>query len=290
MSNHNLNIDSYSLEEIMSMFDLNENNMDLDSLKRAKRKVLMIHPDKSKLPKEYFLFYKHAFDILVRMYNNIKKVSQTVEVQEYFPNEEVSSEFGNTIQKINKNTFNKSFNELFNTHMSKTINTSRNDWFKDEKSIYEETISSSAEMNTAMQKIKSKQNAISKYNGVQPTQVKTGNSYYEEDNEDEYIFSDPFSKLKYDDLRKVHKDQTVFSVRESDFDQVAKYNSVEDYERTRKSINLSPIERKRALDMIEEEQKLLEKKIREKQYSSELQTMKNIENNKKIMASFLTLK
>ena len=35
-------------------------------------------------------------------------------------------------------------------------------------------------------------------------------SYFEEEDTDDYVACDVFSKLKFDDLRKVHKDQTVF--------------------------------------------------------------------------------
>ena len=80
MSDHNLQIETYSLEELLGLFHFTiDQNIDVDDLKRAKKIVLMMHPDKSKLPKEYFLFYKKAFDIIVRMYDNVKKVSQTVE-------------------------------------------------------------------------------------------------------------------------------------------------------------------------------------------------------------------
>ena len=55
--NHNLKIENYSFEELLGLFDLTY-NIDIEELKKAKKKVLMIHPDKSKLPSEYFLFYK----------------------------------------------------------------------------------------------------------------------------------------------------------------------------------------------------------------------------------------
>ena len=60
MSKHNLNIHMYSLAEILNLFDL-DYEFDVEGLKRAKKKVLMLHPDKSKLDPEYFLFYKKAY-------------------------------------------------------------------------------------------------------------------------------------------------------------------------------------------------------------------------------------
>ena len=69
MASHNLHIESYSLDELLQLFELNTRNINTENLKRAKKKVLMLHPDKSKLGPEYFLFYKKAFDIVVQFYN-----------------------------------------------------------------------------------------------------------------------------------------------------------------------------------------------------------------------------
>ena len=57
MSKHNLNIHMYSLAEILNLFDL-DYEFDVEGLKRAKKKVLMLHPDKSKLDPEYFYFIR----------------------------------------------------------------------------------------------------------------------------------------------------------------------------------------------------------------------------------------
>ena len=56
---HNLNIHMYTLDDLLGLFDLTT-RISLEDLKRAKKKVLMLHPDKSKLSSEYFLFYKKA--------------------------------------------------------------------------------------------------------------------------------------------------------------------------------------------------------------------------------------
>ena len=60
---HNLNIQEYSLDEVLGLFDLHDYNLTIDHLKKAKRKVVMLHPDKSRLDAKYFLFYqKHDKD------------------------------------------------------------------------------------------------------------------------------------------------------------------------------------------------------------------------------------
>jgi len=64
MANHNLDVSMYSLDELLGLFDLNY-DITMDGIKKAKHKVLMLHPDKSRLPPEYFIFYKKAFEVVV---------------------------------------------------------------------------------------------------------------------------------------------------------------------------------------------------------------------------------
>ena len=54
---HNLDIHMYSLKDILDLFDL-DYDINIDDLKRAKKKVLMTHPDKSRLDAKYFYFTK----------------------------------------------------------------------------------------------------------------------------------------------------------------------------------------------------------------------------------------
>ena len=59
MDKVDLNVENYNLNEILELFKL-DYDFNSSDLKKAKRVVLMTHPDKSKLPKEYFLFYTKA--------------------------------------------------------------------------------------------------------------------------------------------------------------------------------------------------------------------------------------
>lgn len=302
MSNpHNLDIQSYDFYEILDLFHLEVNNITVDNLKLAKKKVLMMHPDKSNLPKEYFLFYKKAFDVLVRMFENLQKVSQPVEDSDYYPTETdcdvTAKQFQKTLGKISQKTFQHNFNELFDKHMRKPPqNPHKNDWFTQTDALYSEQAASSGDMGTVLEKIKEQQHSLTKYNGVVSMQFLSGggSSLYhdEDDDEDEntYKCSEPFSKLKYDDLRKVHKDQTVFSVRESDFSRVPTYKSVDDYEQARDVRSVKPMEKTKAQQMLHEQELILQGKVMQKQYKSELVTMRHIDANKQVMSNFLRLK
>ena len=65
--NHNLDINKYSLDELLGLFNLSY-KIDFESMKNAKKKVLSVHPDKSRLPPEYFIFYKQAYEVVFRFY------------------------------------------------------------------------------------------------------------------------------------------------------------------------------------------------------------------------------
>jgi hypothetical protein len=67
MESLDLNIDNYNLPDILSLFSL-PTLFNADDLKGAKLAVLKTHPDKSNLPKEYFLFFTKAYRIIHQIY------------------------------------------------------------------------------------------------------------------------------------------------------------------------------------------------------------------------------
>lgn len=67
MESLDLNIDNYNLPDILALFNL-PTLFTEDDLRRAKLAVLKTHPDKSKLPKEYFLFFTKAYRIVHQIY------------------------------------------------------------------------------------------------------------------------------------------------------------------------------------------------------------------------------
>ena len=44
---HNLNVESYKFQELLDLFDLDNNNITTEELKRARKRVLMTHPKKN---------------------------------------------------------------------------------------------------------------------------------------------------------------------------------------------------------------------------------------------------
>jgi hypothetical protein len=299
---HNLHIHMYTLQEILGLFDLTY-TITIEDLKRAKKKVLMLHPDKSRLSPDYFLFYKKAFDIILQLYENNNKQNQTInsETVKYKPlentlNNAAKNKVKTVIGEMDKSEFNHTFNQLFNENMVKKPSQTRNDWFSKEEPIYNiDPNVSTKNMGAVLDTIKQKNAELIKYNGIQELYVNSnsGSRLYDEnedeDAEDVYISTDPFSKLKFDDLRKVHKDQTVFAVSERDINKVQQYSSVDHFMRERGKQTLTPLEKQEAEYMLAMKDKQYRERLMQKEYQANLKALENAEKNKTVLSSFLRL-
>ena len=110
----NLNIDTYNLEDILELFAL-KHDFDEDDLKKAKKIVLMTHPDKSGLDSNYFRFYCSAYKVLFFIWEfKNKKTSKHIEKYEHdTQNSFIVPDCLNTDKMKNPKTFNKWFNDEF---------------------------------------------------------------------------------------------------------------------------------------------------------------------------------
>ena len=109
-----LDINNYELNDLLELFNL-KTIYDLEDLKIAKKIVLKMHPDKSKLLPEYFLFYSKAYKRLCSLYFIKNKNLQKIEETEY--TKDIDEGLKNVLDKnvfIQENeNFNKAFNEMF---------------------------------------------------------------------------------------------------------------------------------------------------------------------------------
>jgi len=296
---HNLNIHMYKLDELLALFSLTY-NISIEDMKRAKKKVLMTHPDKSKLSPEYFLFYKKAFDIVLRFYEdqNRQNQSMTDESIKYQPmktHDVNTKKITSTINDMSKTDFQHKFNQLFEANMSSKPDPTKNEWFSKDEPIYniDEKVNSK-NMGQVFDKIKDTQASMVRYRGVENLVVNSGSGTrlydVDDDETDEYVSCDPFSKLKYDDLRKVHKDQTVLAVSERDFQKVHQYSSVDHFMRERGKHNLTPLEKAEAETMLSQQDEIYRQRMMQKEYYSKLKTMEYEQKNKTVLGQFLRLK
>ena len=296
---HNLDIQMYSFNEILSLFNL-PINMNMYDLKRAKKQVLMLHPDKSKLPSEYFLFYKKAFDMIVVYFENNTKetviltdentVYKKMDTTDF--NKATSSKIHSIVNKMSSSEFHSKFNELYENNMMERKH-NKNEWFSNNEPIYNinEPVSNN-NIGRVFETIKKQNQGIIQYEGVKEigNDSVVGNSFYDDDyNSNLYVSSNPFSKLKYDDLRKVHKDQTIFSVSESDYLTVPKFSSVDHFVKERTNQTVRPLDKQQSESILVEKERMYKENIANRLHQSKLKTQIYAEKNKTVLSSFLQI-
>jgi len=302
---HNLDIKMYSFRELLELFDLEDRFAEAD-LKRAKHKVLMTHPDKSGLPSEYFHFYTAAFRMIVDYYAiNHKTMAQVPNNNPIYDplasekEDTIAAPLKSAIKKIKPEDFNKKFNRLFDENMSKKPDAEKNAWFQSEAPVFDpSTVApqgvTKQNMAQVLDKYKEKTAALVQYNGIRELRSGTNGMNLYDDDEDTggggYVTSDPFSKLKYDDLRKVHKDQTVLAISERDLTNVPRYESTDHLARVRASQSIVPLEQQEAERMIQEREESYRKKMMEREHQARLDSLGYEEKSKAVVASFLKIK
>lgn len=227
--NFDLNIDNYNFKDILQLFDLNsEIEISCNDIRSAKIKVLSMHPDKSGLSSEYFIFYKRAYEILLPYYHSQPEVKintivgERNNVYDSGDNDEKSSKIKTELNKMDVKDFNVFFNTLYNDNMidkkRQKNETENNRWFTDQYHDENKSL-----------------NNICKYKGVQDrTSEHMGSKIYDEDDNGSYIYCNPSSKLLFDDLRKVHLNETVLNIEVSNIEPKQKFKNCDELRLHRK--------------------------------------------------------
>jgi len=301
MSGHNLNIHMYTLSEILGLFDITY-EISIEDLKRAKKKVLMTHPDKSGLSSEYFLFYKKAFDIVLGFYDQHQRENREIpqEAQKYVPmnagglNKAAANKVASVVSEMEAQEFQSKFNQLFESNMARKVDESRNAWFRnDDSNVKVDGTVTKQNMNEMFEQVKTVQakNVLAQYRGVQELGGSSGSRLYDdiEEPSDEYVVCDPFSKLKFDDIRKVHMNETVLAVGEQDFAKVKQYGSVDQFMAERGKQSVEPLDKMKAEMMLKEREDAYRQRMMQMEHKSGLRTMEYEEKNKSILANFMRL-
>jgi len=126
-----LNLEHYTLGELLRLFKLPANFTE-DDLKRAKRRVLMTHPDKSGLDPEVFIFFSQAYRIVHHVYQvRTRGRIEPLEVDDSKEKKAAAERF------IKSPDFHKQFNELFERVYMKTEEETEGygDWLRSDRDL-----------------------------------------------------------------------------------------------------------------------------------------------------------
>ena len=243
MSEVDLDIENYELEDILNLFRLQYNFVEAD-LKRAYRMALKLHPDKSGLDGEYFRFYMKAYKIVENIFNfRNRKKKCAYDVVYNAKETDISEDKAVLLHSLNGKSI-KEFNKWFNEQFEKTkVNDDENDsgygkWIKENEVSENNEKVSLSEFGRVFERKKTECKALVKYNGVQDTEGGNGGYNLVRDKVENYS-SGLFSKLSYEDFKKAHT-ETVIPVTREDYEKKEKFSSLEMYKRHRDSQNTAP--------------------------------------------------
>ena len=223
-----LNIDNYDLADITRLFQISYDFSEAE-LKDAKKIVMQMHPDKSRLDKEYFLFFSAAYKILYAIYQFRFKRNTSTEYQS------IDSKANDEIMKNLLNNKTKDFNKWFNRLFEQTkINddyteNGYGDWLKSNEDLDEFTNVAKQDIDGKFEEKKKRLQSLIVHEDFK----ESGQSQYElTRDKPEYYSSDIFSKLNFEDLKRAHV-ESVIPITRDDYLNRKKFNSLEELQNER---------------------------------------------------------
>ena len=233
-----LNIDNYSFDDFLSLFKLSYDFTTPD-LKNAKKIVLKMHPDKSKLDKEYFLFFSKAYKILVHINefrNKSSKNKSNTDYSEIIDEEDSCKK--EIISKLNdRRKFNIFFNEMF--EKMKTTDdeqvTGYADWLKGENENSLEATSVSS-MHSNFEKLKSDKREMVVHKEIEDVvdSISSGSQMLSGNAPESYTNTKLFDRNSYIDVKEAY-DNPVIPVTNNDYTSKKKYASIQELQIDRKN-------------------------------------------------------
>uniref|UniRef100_A0A6C0EE00 J domain-containing protein n=1 Tax=viral metagenome TaxID=1070528 RepID=A0A6C0EE00_9ZZZZ len=309
-SNLDLNIDNYSLDDILQLFRLSS-DFDEADMKNAKKLVLKMHPDKSRLDAKYFLFFSKAYKVLYSIYE-FKQKSQTQKIEdvEYenveFNDSEIADDskkkgLHNFFEKNKKlkspQQFNKWFNKQFenNKLLSESDTNGYGDWLKSEEGLDEFGSNqklSLSEMTRHIEKKKTEMRSLITYDETaihdfyQNTSIRASALSGEAP---KYYSSDIFSALPYQDLKQAHT-ETVIPVTYDDYKNKQKFNNINEIQQYRQTQDTTPLSEIQAREYLMNKSKMEEKEGTKLAYDLAKQVERSKQKNKAFWSNIMSIK
>ena len=195
-----MNEDNYDYQALLNLFAL-EDNFNQTDLKIVKRKVMKLHPDRSKLPHELFVF-------MIKMYCKVEEIYNFThhekDKDKLTANYDIDVKFKNYLEKNNIDPvrnyelFTKEFNKMFEQVYISENQDGYSDWLKSEDGIYNKDDLEESRQ-TAIQ------NAIINVDEI--TEV-GGESFSNRQTDLKEVYTNPFVAM---DIDKVYKEKPKFS-------------------------------------------------------------------------------
>ena len=229
-------IEDCSLSDILELFEIEE--LTQSELKKAKKKVVLLHPDKNigKDTTIYFEYFRKAYLKLEEIHSFLNtNTKQSTEYSKDFTTDTQKAFYDYYLKKgLDKDSkeFSKVFNEVFdNVHMKSEDG--YGNWLKSNEGIYDKNDLEKSRQKAMKQLANVKQDIIS--------------------------FTDLDSQ--YSDLKEAHVNSVITMDVNDVFQKKEKFNSIEEYQRyrTNDTRNLNLMEKKQEHEQILNQQQKNEK-------------------------------
>ena len=138
--------------------------------------------------------------------------------------------------------FNKWFNEQFDKHKieEESNNEGYGDWLKTDNGVYHTDKTDIANMSADFEKHKKHVRSMIVYNGINDVYSSASGTLLGGDESNDGFTSSLFSGLSYQDIKQAHT-ESIIPVTDEDFQNVKKFNNVEDYKKFRNGQNITPL-------------------------------------------------
>jgi len=241
MENLDLDIQNYSLNDILELFNL-DYNFTIEDLKKSKRIVLKTHPDKSGLDKKYFLFFSKAYKMIYHIHDfrNKEKQSNNYSEHKYFTDDINEEEHKHIIKNMNnKEEFHSWFNRLFEKYYTRDDD-GYGDWLKSDDDIIKMTNFNEMTNNIDIIKKQQKERSIVKHvDFEQNANLSCGSSeLYSTTNN--YTSTNSFGSIQYNDLKQAFQ-ETLVPVTNDDYNNKQKFSTIQELNIYRKQNETKPL-------------------------------------------------
>ena len=215
---------SDKLNELLDLFEITELNE--VSLRIAKKKVLMLHPDKNKVDtSEYYLFFKSAYEKLTHIYGYIHHETN----EENFKSHDIDTTFKDFLEpkgytpKKNPEMYSKHFNQMFdNVHIKEDAD-GYQEWLKSDDDLYDKDDLE-----------KSRKKLISASSLVKVSTIEAAS----------------LSSSNYSDLKEAHVNTIIGVDKEQVYNDMPKFKTVNEYELYRQKNMSEGLSEKESLQYI----------------------------------------
>ena len=202
---YDLCIDNYTLEELVGLFGVSTALTDKE-LHRVKRVAAMMHPDKSSLGNEVFLFFRQAAEILKQVSTDGRRTTSITYSNCFDGEASIPDELRDPA------TFSRNFNRLFDEYkrLSQPIDKGHGEWLK-QNDITRFEAGSLADVHRTIERERAKLGQLIECKPVSSFTSDAGSAILGLENSNSPA---PFTKLGFQDLRNAYEKNLIPSLQE----------------------------------------------------------------------------